>query len=240
MSPTTGRFVSKDPFDGDIAKPASIHRYMYANASPLMYHDPSGRFGVQSLMVVALIGMVALIVHQMRYSRKDFVTVDVVYQNDASQPAVIDSEALYVFYTSTKDALERVNKWNNVAFTYSEGSDPGISGLGWDFHRVRFFARTGFHGFPSKGGTDCGIAGYYSAALNAECIRDAGGSAPTSTGNVISHELLWHALMGNTGNKATTDQLDLAGDLSDGLTKNVGHWSDVEAREIANKLRLRK
>jgi RHS repeat-associated protein len=45
MDPRVGRFVSVDPFAGDPQAPFSLHRYLYANASPLSFFDPTGRFG---------------------------------------------------------------------------------------------------------------------------------------------------------------------------------------------------
>ena len=43
-SPTTGRFVSKDPFPGLLTQPASLTPYVYALNSPVLYSDPSGEF----------------------------------------------------------------------------------------------------------------------------------------------------------------------------------------------------
>jgi len=44
--PRTGRFLSVDPFDGDLTHPVSLHRYLYANANPLRYMDPLGEFTI--------------------------------------------------------------------------------------------------------------------------------------------------------------------------------------------------
>lgn len=41
---TTGRFISKDPFGGELRDPVSLHRYLYANANPVTFADPSGQF----------------------------------------------------------------------------------------------------------------------------------------------------------------------------------------------------
>ncbi|WP_342596900.1 RHS repeat-associated core domain-containing protein [Cyanobacterium aponinum UTEX 3222] len=38
----TGRFVSRDTFRGSINDPVTLHRYLYANANPIMFVDPSG------------------------------------------------------------------------------------------------------------------------------------------------------------------------------------------------------
>ena len=40
--PTTGRFISTDPFEGNIEQPVSRHRYLYGNANPVTFSDPSG------------------------------------------------------------------------------------------------------------------------------------------------------------------------------------------------------
>jgi RHS repeat-associated protein len=42
-NPITGRFVSRDPDDGDLTKPASLHKYLYAGGDPINGWDPSGR-----------------------------------------------------------------------------------------------------------------------------------------------------------------------------------------------------
>jgi len=39
-----GRFNRHDPFRGDINIPLSLHRYLYANANPTIYVDPTGEF----------------------------------------------------------------------------------------------------------------------------------------------------------------------------------------------------
>ena len=39
-----GRFNRHDPFRGDIDTPLSLHRYLYANANPTIFVDPTGEF----------------------------------------------------------------------------------------------------------------------------------------------------------------------------------------------------
>ena len=57
MDPTTGRFASKDPFEGNFEIPATLHRYLYANANPVNFRDPSGYFTLSELSQVnAMIG----------------------------------------------------------------------------------------------------------------------------------------------------------------------------------------
>ena len=42
-NPLTGSFVSRDPNAGNIAVPASLHRYLYADGDPVDLFDPTGR-----------------------------------------------------------------------------------------------------------------------------------------------------------------------------------------------------
>jgi len=42
-NPATGRFMSRDPEDGNAKDPASLHKYLYANGDPVNGWDPMGR-----------------------------------------------------------------------------------------------------------------------------------------------------------------------------------------------------
>ncbi len=51
--PATGRFISRDPFEGVLRDPASLHRYLYANANPISNYDPTGQYTTLATTVVA-------------------------------------------------------------------------------------------------------------------------------------------------------------------------------------------
>ncbi|MCP4548057.1 MAG: RHS repeat-associated core domain-containing protein, partial [bacterium] len=52
LDPESGRFSNMDPKIGSLFEPASLHRYLYAAASPQHFVDPTGReFGVLGLQV---------------------------------------------------------------------------------------------------------------------------------------------------------------------------------------------
>jgi RHS repeat-associated protein len=42
-NPATGRFLSRDPLDGNAIDPQSLHKYLYAGGDPVNRLDPSGR-----------------------------------------------------------------------------------------------------------------------------------------------------------------------------------------------------
>ncbi|MBK8251330.1 MAG: RHS repeat protein [Polyangiaceae bacterium] len=48
--PATGRFLTPDAADAEKEDPRSIHRYLYGFGDPLTYTDPTGEFGLASLM----------------------------------------------------------------------------------------------------------------------------------------------------------------------------------------------
>ncbi len=43
MDPANGQFVSVDPVHGSLLEPVTLHRYLYAAASPQLFVDPTGR-----------------------------------------------------------------------------------------------------------------------------------------------------------------------------------------------------
>jgi RHS repeat-associated protein len=49
-NPDNGRFASVDPFEGLLAEPMSRHRYLYGNANPVTYVDPSGEYSMTEVM----------------------------------------------------------------------------------------------------------------------------------------------------------------------------------------------
>ena len=49
LNPDSGRFWSMDEYEGAPDDPASLHKYLYANADPVLYSDPSGYVGDVSL-----------------------------------------------------------------------------------------------------------------------------------------------------------------------------------------------
>lgn len=49
MDPSTGTFISMDSYQGSLYDPVTLHKYLYANANPVTYTDPSGYFSLAEL-----------------------------------------------------------------------------------------------------------------------------------------------------------------------------------------------
>jgi RHS repeat-associated protein len=62
--PSTGRFLGVDPFEGDVNNPVSRHRYLYGNANPVSYSDPSGKFSINEATAAILVFDVLLSLRQ--------------------------------------------------------------------------------------------------------------------------------------------------------------------------------
>ena len=51
MNPETGTFITQDTYAGTIFDPTSLHKYLYANADPVMNADPTGYFTLADISV---------------------------------------------------------------------------------------------------------------------------------------------------------------------------------------------
>ena len=65
MNPGTGTFISMDSYQGDLYEPVTLHKYLYANANPVKYSDPSGMF---SLAESAAVNAISEVLYENRYT----------------------------------------------------------------------------------------------------------------------------------------------------------------------------
>jgi RHS repeat-associated protein len=58
LDPGVGRFVTLDTHPGNAQMPVSLNKYLYGNANPVMYVDPSGEISLVNLMMTVSVGAV--------------------------------------------------------------------------------------------------------------------------------------------------------------------------------------
>jgi RHS repeat-associated protein len=54
-NPLTGRFMSRDPEDGKLTDPKSLHKYLYADGDPVNVIDPRGQSSTADYVLTAVI-----------------------------------------------------------------------------------------------------------------------------------------------------------------------------------------
>ena len=55
----TGRFTRRDTYEGRLGEPITLHKYLYGNANPVNYIDPSGLFTLSFAAQSALLSLLA-------------------------------------------------------------------------------------------------------------------------------------------------------------------------------------
>ena len=61
-NPATGRFLSRDPYDGNAKIPATLHKYLYTGGDPVNWIDPSGRADEVEYSLLQMAGATAAII----------------------------------------------------------------------------------------------------------------------------------------------------------------------------------
>ena len=56
MNPETGTFTGMDSYEGNLYEPVTLHKYLYANADPVKYKDPSGMFSLSECNISTAVG----------------------------------------------------------------------------------------------------------------------------------------------------------------------------------------
>ena len=69
MDPSTGTFISMDSYQGSLYDPVSLHKYLYANANPVMYTDPTGYFSLAEFSIADGIQSTLNSMHQLNSLR---------------------------------------------------------------------------------------------------------------------------------------------------------------------------
>lgn len=102
MNPTTGTFISMDTYQGSIFEPATLHKYLYANANPVMYTDPSGYSAENDI----------------DFYQQAWITVDQALEYEAKLICSMSNEVSYD-YNAMKIGREIIHQLRNTGLEYA-------------------------------------------------------------------------------------------------------------------------
>ena len=117
MDTSTGRFISQDSYQGSIFDPVSLHKYLYANANPVMYTDPSGYFTLEDVEIGTAGETILNVAYQMANQSAMRIGMAIL----ASVITIADV-ALFT-YIITEYLLDNINNIASGATTSAEGND---------------------------------------------------------------------------------------------------------------------
>ena len=117
MDTSTGRFISHDSYAGSIDDPVSLHKYLYANANPVMYSDPSGYFTLEDVEIGTAGETILNVAYQMANQSAMRIGMAIL----ASVITIADV-ALFT-YIITEYLLDNINNIASGATTSAEGND---------------------------------------------------------------------------------------------------------------------
>jgi hypothetical protein len=75
-----GRFFGRDPLDGSPESPISLHRFLYASSNPVNVADPSGQFGISTVVVTALLIPILLVSFPIKFEPGVTSEIDVNFR----------------------------------------------------------------------------------------------------------------------------------------------------------------
>ena len=105
MNPSTGTFISMDSYQGSIYDPVTLHKYLYANANPVMYTDPSGYSSTLQENLVS-VGIAGIIVAGFAFANQTSLNIFSSLRRDLS-----DAIASDIVWATQRD-------WQSVILTF--------------------------------------------------------------------------------------------------------------------------
>ena len=117
MNPSVGTFISMDSYEGSIDDPVSLHKYLYADANPVMNSDPSGYFTLEDVEIGTAGETILNVAYQMANQSAMRIGMAIL----ASVITIADV-ALFT-YIITEYLLDNINNIASGATTSAEGND---------------------------------------------------------------------------------------------------------------------
>jgi RHS repeat-associated protein len=219
-NPTTGRFMTMDPFEGFLYDPPSLHKYLYAHADPVNGMDPSGLLKMPSLLVsfrIVVMNAARAGARVLPYLRKakivQVIATAVVATSQVLAPimALIDAERSVDVPIETEELPRGINIWfggvdtpettahirdaiiSNPRWLLLHYIRPGHDRGWWNLARHRHDQRCGKGITGGNTGKDCDEYPFASALQGGES-NNPSLRAVTSSDNQKNGRQLWRFL----------------------------------------------
>ena len=242
MNPATGTFTTMDTYAGSIFDPTSLHKYLYANANPVTYSDPTGNFAdaksfiagfnvstileagaaIAGACVMAIgrnvisklrVGAAfSLVSHTVANVLEDIHYIELIQQGYVNLAALYMMDQVSGVIKAVQDAVDKLNEQRQSYYVYLLVDNEGT---------VRYVGRTKNLDQRLKSHSSVGsrnknlMLGYYVSNLNYEQSR-----ALEQSWMVFYHTRNWLSEEGNNlingvspKNKRKTDYLGALDDI---------------------------
>ena len=212
MDPAVGRFTQQDTYMGNSSDPVTLHKYLYANANPVSYIDPTGNFSIGGMMGAVNVMNILSRSAQASYSyfggfvsqfgdksssivddrRKvylDFSEMSIGYFDSGAVKAKILNKVKSDFSSyGVKVEVGRGTALDNKVKLLGDGVSAGLPHK-WDANETMYGVRYFNQGFVW---TDSILQHVGRATINSSGTGSrsiTAGEAGTAIGNVVSHEV---------------------------------------------------
>ena len=155
-NPSVGRFTQMDSYMGQSNNPITLHKYLYANANPVMYTDPSGYMSLGGMSIgMSYMNMASIVSYAGQianiYSKIDIILTYVELANQYKNisgimESTIKSQKNQPSSQENRRFIEVLENYDDTLLVFGENIPKIISGLTTHNERIKEFIK------PTSGG----------------------------------------------------------------------------------------
>lgn len=147
-------FEDVDTFEGVASDPTTLHKYLYANANPIRFTDPTGQFscaealaatGVAAILASLIGGGIGLLSSAPRSSLRTSTVAIHIYIDRATKPANFNTAAVEARLNASLTSLKPTAPGKALVIKVRERdrAPTPVEGLGWQYDRATWGYNTG-------------------------------------------------------------------------------------------------